>query len=44
LLWPRQRDGYAIAIQDNNGLIWRRVGTPAALVPLGGGNVKVKGK
>jgi hypothetical protein len=43
LLLPRQGDAYAITILDNNGLIWRRVGTPAALLPLGGGNVIVKG-
>jgi hypothetical protein len=42
LLLPRQGDAYAITILDNNGLIWRRVGTPAALLPLGGGNVIVK--
>jgi hypothetical protein len=44
LLTPRQSDGYAITILDNNGLIWRRVGTSAALLPLGGGNVLVKAK
>jgi hypothetical protein len=43
LLLPRQFDAYAITILDNNGQIWRRVGTPAALLPLGGGNVMVKG-
>jgi hypothetical protein len=44
LLLPRQNDAYAITILDNNGLIWRRVGTNTALLPLGGGNVMVKGK
>ena len=43
LLLPRQGDAYAITILDNNGVIWRRLGTPAALLPLGGGNVMVKG-
>jgi hypothetical protein len=43
LLLPRQGDAYAIAIFDNNGLLWRRVGTNTALLPLGGGNVMVKG-
>ena len=44
LLQPRQEDAYAITILDNNGLIWRRVGTNMALLPLGGGNVMVKAK
>jgi hypothetical protein len=44
LLLPRQGDAYAITILDSNGVIWRRVGTNTALVPLGGGNVLVKGK
>ena len=44
LLDPRQGDAYAITILDNNGVIWRRVGTNTALVPLGGGNVSVKAK
>jgi hypothetical protein len=44
LLTPRQDDGYAITILDNNGLIWRRVGTNTSLLPLGGGNVLVKTK
>jgi hypothetical protein len=44
LLTPRQGDAYAITILDNNGLIWRRVGTNTALLALGGGNVSVKGK
>lgn len=44
LLLPRQGDAYAITILDNNGAIWRQVGTPNALLPLGGGNVMVKGK
>ncbi len=43
-LVPSQGDAYAITILDNNGVIWRRVGTNTALVPLGGGNVMVKGK
>ena len=42
LLVPKQGDAYAITILDNNGVIWRRVGTPQSLVPLGGGNVLVK--
>ena len=41
---PRQADGFAILIQDGGGLVWRQVGTSAALPPLGGGNVLVKGK
>jgi hypothetical protein len=44
LLVPHQGDAYAITILDSNGVIWRRVGTNTALVPLGGGNVMVKGK
>ncbi|HKP82310.1 MAG TPA: Ig-like domain-containing protein [Pyrinomonadaceae bacterium] len=44
LLLPRQDDAYAITIFDNNGLIWRRLGTPTALLPLGGGNVMVKAR
>lgn len=44
LLDPRQADGFAITIQDNGGAVWRQVGTSAALVTLGGGNVHVKGK
>jgi hypothetical protein len=42
LLSPRSFDAYAITIIDNNGVIWRRVGTNLALLPLGGGNVMVK--
>jgi hypothetical protein len=44
LLTPRSFDAYAITILDNNGVIWRRVGSNIALLPLGGGNVMVKGK
>jgi hypothetical protein len=44
LLTPRSFDAYAITILDNNGVIWRRVGTNNALLPLGGGNVMVKAK
>jgi hypothetical protein len=44
LLLPRQGDGYAITIFDNNGQIWRRLGTSTALLPLGGGNVMVKAR
>jgi hypothetical protein len=44
LLTPRSYDAYAITIVDNNGMIWRRVGTNLALLPLGGGNVMVKAK
>ena len=44
LLTPRQGDGYAVTILDNTGIIWRRVGTNTALLPLGGGNVMVKAK
>jgi len=44
LLTPRQGDAYAITILDSNGVIWRRVGTNTALLPLGGGNVLVKGQ
>jgi hypothetical protein len=44
LLNPRSYDAYAITILDNNGVIWRRVGTNTAPLPLGGGNVMVKGK
>jgi hypothetical protein len=44
LLLPRSDDAFAITILDNNGVIWRRVGTNTALLPLGGGNVMVKGK
>jgi hypothetical protein len=42
LLTPVQGDGYAITILDQNGVIWRRVGTNQSLVPVGGGNVNVK--
>src|SRR6185369_13417750 len=44
LLTPRSYDAYAITILDSNGVIWRRVGTNTALLPLGGGNVLVKAK
>jgi hypothetical protein len=44
LLLPRQDDAFAITIFDNNGLIWRRLGTPTAMLPLGGGNVMVKAR
>src|SRR5215213_9423144 len=44
LLTPRQYDAYAITILDSNGVIWRRVGTNIALLPLGGGSVMVKAK
>src|SRR5689334_21400673 len=44
LLTPRSFDAYAITILDNNGVIWRRVGTNLALIPLGGGSVMVKAK
>jgi Big-like domain-containing protein len=44
LLTPRQYDAYAITILDSNGVIWRRVGTNNAPLPLGGGTVMVKGK
>ena len=44
LLSPRQGDAFAITILDSNGVIWRRVGTNLALLPLGGGNVMVKAK
>ena len=44
LLTPRDSDAYAIAILDNNGVIWRRVGSNTGLLPLGGGNVMVKAK
>ncbi|HEY2964243.1 MAG TPA: Ig-like domain-containing protein [Pyrinomonadaceae bacterium] len=42
LLVPTQGDAYAITILDNNGVIWRRVGTNLSLVSIGGGNVLVK--
>ena len=44
LLLPRQYDAYAITILDSIGVIWRRAGTNTAPLPLGGGNVMVKGK
>jgi len=44
LLTPRQADAYAITILDNNGVIWRRVGTNTSPLSLGGGNVAVKTK
>jgi hypothetical protein len=44
LLTPRSFDAYAITILDQNGVIWRRVGTNTALLPLGGGSVMVKAK
>ena len=44
LLTPRQGDAYAITILDASGVIWRRVGTNTAPLPLGGGNVMVKAK
>ncbi len=42
LLTPRSFDAYAITILDNNGLIYHRIGTNLALIPLGGGNIDVK--
>jgi hypothetical protein len=44
LLTPRQGDFFALLIQDGAGGVWRQLGTPAAMLPLGGGNVQVKGK
>lgn len=44
VLTPRQGDAYAVTILDNTGVIWKRVGTNASPLPLGGGNVMVKGK
>jgi hypothetical protein len=44
LLTPRSFDAYAITVLDSSGVIWRRLGTNAALLPLGGGNVMVKAK
>lgn len=44
LLTPRVDDAYAITILDNNGVIWRRVGTNTTPITLGGGNVSVKAK
>ncbi|HEU4837155.1 MAG TPA: Ig-like domain-containing protein [Pyrinomonadaceae bacterium] len=44
LLTPRSYDAYAITILDNNGVIWRRVGTNTALLQLGGGSIMVKAK
>jgi hypothetical protein len=44
LLTPHSNDAYAITILDTNGVIWRRVGTNTAPLPLGGGNVMVKGQ
>jgi hypothetical protein len=44
LLTPHSYDAYAITILDTNGVIWRRVGTNTAPLPLGGGNVMVKGQ
>jgi len=44
LLQPRQGDAFAITILDNNGVIWKRLGTNIALLPLGGGNIMVKAK
>jgi hypothetical protein len=44
LLTPRSYDAYAITILDNNGVIWRRVGTNIAPLPIGGGSVMVKGQ
>ncbi|HEY8559242.1 MAG TPA: hypothetical protein VIL74_02480 [Pyrinomonadaceae bacterium] len=44
LLSPRQTDGYAVTILDGSGAIWRRVGTNLSLIPVGGGNVHVKGR
>ena len=44
LLTPRSFDAYAITVLDNNGVIWRQIGTNINLLPLGGGNVMVKAK
>jgi hypothetical protein len=44
LLDPRQGDAFAILVQEDNGATWRQLGTPSALLTLGGGNVHVKGK
>ena len=44
LLDPRQADGFAVTLQDGGGAVWRQVGTSAAPLQLGGGNVQVKGR
>ncbi|MET0400307.1 MAG: hypothetical protein ABW277_26190 [Longimicrobiaceae bacterium] len=41
---PRVRDTFAITIMDNDGRIWRQVGTRTAPVQLGGGNVAVQSR
>ncbi len=41
---PRVRDTFAITILDNDGRIWRQLGTRVAPVQLGGGNVAVQSR
>ncbi|MEW5929274.1 MAG: hypothetical protein AB1941_17605 [Gemmatimonadota bacterium] len=41
---PKVRDTFAITIMDNDGRIWRQLGTRTAPVQLGGGNVAVQSR
>jgi hypothetical protein len=41
---PKQADRIAITVNENSGRVWHRIGAPASLVEIGGGNVQVKGK
>lgn len=43
LLTPREGDRYGITVFDTQGNVWHQVGATSAPVPLGGGNVAVKG-
>ena len=40
----RKTDRYAITILDNNGNVWRQVGSPASPIQLGGGQLVVHSK
>ena len=44
LLSPRAADAYSITVWDRNGAVWHKVGSAAALVSLGGGNITNKAK
>ncbi|HEX8274376.1 MAG TPA: hypothetical protein VF615_17190 [Longimicrobiaceae bacterium] len=41
---PKVRDTFAVTIMDNEGRIWRQLGTRTAPVQLGGGNVAVQSR
>lgn len=41
---PKQRDTYAITIRNSSNVVVKQLGTRAAPIPLGGGNVLVQSK